>query len=144
MARNTRRRVNQVSKDAVTWAAEDPVLEPGQIGVVSDDPDKYKIGDGVTAWSSLEYANDDHASSNGTDHTYIDQDVRTTASPTFAGVTSTSTVSTPAGTTSAASLNIGDDGAAPSSPANGDMWIASNVLHIYLNGADYTVDVTAV
>jgi len=34
-------------------------------------------------------SNNTHRTSNGTDHTYIDQDVRTTASPTFAGVTST-------------------------------------------------------
>jgi len=34
-------------------------------------------------------ANTTHRSSDGTDHTYINQDVRTTASPTFSGATST-------------------------------------------------------
>lgn len=31
--------------------------------------------------------NDTHRNSNGTDHTFIDQDVTTTSSPTFTGIT---------------------------------------------------------
>lgn len=41
---------------AANWAAANPVLSAGQIGVVSDStPMRIKIGDGVTAWNNLAY-----------------------------------------------------------------------------------------
>jgi hypothetical protein len=43
------------------------------------------------------------------------------------------------GTTTAASINFGSGGAAPSSPVNGDAWIESNTLKLRLNGATVTV-----
>ena len=44
---------------AANWAASNPVLLPGQIGVVSDTtPVKFKIGDGATTWNNLKYAGD--------------------------------------------------------------------------------------
>lgn len=40
---------------AAAWAANNPVLLEGEIGVESDTL-KFKFGDGVTAWNSLLYA----------------------------------------------------------------------------------------
>jgi hypothetical protein len=45
---------------AANWASNNPVLLAGQIGVETDDlltAPKYKIGDGVSAWNTLPYAN---------------------------------------------------------------------------------------
>lgn len=44
-----------------------------------------------------------------------------------------------ASTTAAASLNLGNAGTAPTSPANGDMWIESNTVKVRLNGSTVTV-----
>ena len=38
---------------AEQWAAKNPVLLDGELGVVTDNPNSYKIGDGVTAWNGL-------------------------------------------------------------------------------------------
>ena len=38
---------------AANWAASNPVLLEGELGIVTDDPNLYKIGDGVTAWNDL-------------------------------------------------------------------------------------------
>lgn len=38
---------------AAQWAAKNPVLLDGELGVVTDNPNSYKIGDGVTAWNDL-------------------------------------------------------------------------------------------
>lgn len=38
---------------AAQWAASNPVLLEGELGIVTDDPNLYKIGDGVTAWNDL-------------------------------------------------------------------------------------------
>ena len=35
------------------WEAANPVLLKGEKGFVSDDPNLFKIGDGVTVWNSL-------------------------------------------------------------------------------------------
>ena len=35
------------------WEAASPVLLKGEKGFVSDDPNLFKIGDGVTAWNNL-------------------------------------------------------------------------------------------
>lgn len=40
---------------AANWAANNPVLLEGEIGVEKD-TFKFKFGDGVTAWNGLEYA----------------------------------------------------------------------------------------
>ena len=37
------------------WAATNPVLLDGELGIVSDDPNLYKVGDGATAWNSLPF-----------------------------------------------------------------------------------------
>lgn len=38
---------------AEQWAAKNPVLLDGELGVVTDNPNSYKMGDGVTAWNDL-------------------------------------------------------------------------------------------
>lgn len=40
---------------AAQWAASNPVLLEGELGIVTDDPNLYKIGDGVTAWNDLKF-----------------------------------------------------------------------------------------
>lgn len=35
------------------WEVANPILLKGEKGFVSDDPNLFKIGDGVTAWNSL-------------------------------------------------------------------------------------------
>lgn len=37
------------------WEATNPVLLDGELGIVSDDPNLYKVGDGSTAWNSLPF-----------------------------------------------------------------------------------------
>lgn len=37
------------------WAAENPVLLDGELGIVSDDPNLYKVGDGASAWNALPF-----------------------------------------------------------------------------------------
>lgn len=37
------------------WAAKNPVLLAGELGIVSDDPNLYKVGDGATAWNALPF-----------------------------------------------------------------------------------------
>ena len=37
------------------WEAANPVLLDGELGIVSDDPNLYKMGDGVTAWNDLPF-----------------------------------------------------------------------------------------
>ena len=37
------------------WAAKNPVLLAGELGIVSDDPNLYKVGDGTTAWNALPF-----------------------------------------------------------------------------------------
>jgi enamine deaminase RidA (YjgF/YER057c/UK114 family) len=43
---------------AADWTSNDPVLLDGQIGIESD-TGKFKFGDGITAWTSLDYRNVD-------------------------------------------------------------------------------------
>lgn len=40
---------------AANWAAANPVLAVGEVGIV-DDANAFKKGDGVTAWNDLPYA----------------------------------------------------------------------------------------
>jgi hypothetical protein len=40
---------------AANWTSANPVLAQGEMGVESD-TGKVKLGDGSTAWSSLDYA----------------------------------------------------------------------------------------
>lgn len=37
------------------WASVNPVLLDGELGIVSDDPNLYKVGDGATAWNDLPF-----------------------------------------------------------------------------------------
>ena len=52
-------RMWQRRDSAANWTAQNPVLAAGEIGVelgaASADPQKFKIGNGVTAWSTLTY-----------------------------------------------------------------------------------------
>jgi Tfp pilus assembly protein PilZ len=38
---------------AARWSQYNPILLEGEIGVVTDNPNQYKIGDGVHAWILL-------------------------------------------------------------------------------------------
>lgn len=46
-------RMQQRTDTLANWASENPVLLKGEFGLVSDDPNAYKVGDGVTAWNDL-------------------------------------------------------------------------------------------
>lgn len=35
------------------WRVQNPILLDGEIGIVTDQPDRYKVGDGVTEWNAL-------------------------------------------------------------------------------------------
>ena len=65
--------------NATTWDAD---LEPAT---------KNAIRDKIVLMDTATLSNTTHSSSDGTDHTYVDQDIRTTANPTFAGVNPTTT-----------------------------------------------------
>lgn len=44
----------QLRRDtAANWQSANPILMEGELGIVTDDPKQYKVGDGVTAWNSL-------------------------------------------------------------------------------------------
>ena len=51
------RRMQQRRDSAANWSSENPVLLSGEIGIeiVAGDPDRWKVGDGATAWNSLDY-----------------------------------------------------------------------------------------
>lgn len=57
MARNVQRRKNQLRETAAWFTANNPTLDPGLFGI-EEDTGKMKIGDGATAWTSLEYSDD--------------------------------------------------------------------------------------
>lgn len=46
-------RIQNRRDTAARWAEINPILLEGEIGYVSDNPNQYKIGDGVSAWNSL-------------------------------------------------------------------------------------------
>ena len=46
-------RIQESKYTKAVWEAANPVLLDGEKGFVSDDPNLFKIGDGVTAWNSL-------------------------------------------------------------------------------------------
>ena len=46
-------RIQQRRDSAARWAQYNPVLLEGEVGYVTDDPNQYKIGDGVHAWNDL-------------------------------------------------------------------------------------------
>ncbi len=45
---------------AAEWTSTDPILAGGEVGYETDTR-KFKIGDGSTAWVSLDYSGDDHS-----------------------------------------------------------------------------------
>ena len=47
-------RMQQRIDTLANWASENPVLLQGELGLVSDDLNAYKVGDGVTAWNDLQ------------------------------------------------------------------------------------------
>lgn len=46
-------RIQQRRDTAARWAQFNPILLEGEIGYVLDDPNLYKVGDGVNAWNNL-------------------------------------------------------------------------------------------
>lgn len=50
-----RAQMKQRRDTKANWAATNPVLLDGELGIVSDDPNLYKVGDGATAWNSLPF-----------------------------------------------------------------------------------------
>lgn len=48
--------IQQRHDTAARWTAANPTLMEGEIGIESD-TDKFKFGDGVTAWNTLAYIN---------------------------------------------------------------------------------------
>lgn len=46
-------RIQEASYTRIEWAAANPTLLKGEKGFVSDDPNLFKIGDGVTPWNEL-------------------------------------------------------------------------------------------
>lgn len=48
-------RMQQRHDTRAAWEAANPVLLDGELGLVSDDPGLYKMGDGVTPWNGLPY-----------------------------------------------------------------------------------------
>lgn len=46
----------QIRRDtAANWTSTNPVLADGEFGIEKGSPNKLKIGDGITAWSTLPY-----------------------------------------------------------------------------------------
>lgn len=56
MSKTLNARMAQKNDTAANWTSANPILLKGELGIESDTK-KIKIGDGVTAWSSLTYAN---------------------------------------------------------------------------------------
>lgn len=48
-----RAHMKQRRDTADNWRVQNPILLDGEIGIVTDQPDRYKVGDGVTAWNNL-------------------------------------------------------------------------------------------
>lgn len=46
-------RIQQRRDTAARWVQYNPILLEGEVGYVTDDPNQYKIGDGVHAWNEL-------------------------------------------------------------------------------------------
>lgn len=56
MAKKTiKAQMKQRRDTKANWEATNPVLLAGELGIVSDDPNLYKVGDGTTAWNSLPF-----------------------------------------------------------------------------------------
>lgn len=46
-------RIQQRRDTAARWSQYNPILLEGEIGYVTDNPNQYKIGDGVHTWNDL-------------------------------------------------------------------------------------------
>lgn len=46
-------RIQQRRDTAARWAQYNPILLEGEVGYVTDNPNQYKIGDGIHAWNDL-------------------------------------------------------------------------------------------
>ena len=53
-------RINLRRDSAADWTSEDPTMTAGEIGFETD-TNRFKVGDGSTVWSSLEYFVDETA-----------------------------------------------------------------------------------
>ena len=47
--------IQQRRDTAARWAQYNPVLLEGEVGYVTDNPNQYKIGDGIHAWNDLKF-----------------------------------------------------------------------------------------
>ena len=47
--------MKQRTDTKANWASSNPVLLKGELGLVDDDPNLYKVGDGATAWNALPF-----------------------------------------------------------------------------------------
>ena len=45
--------IQQRRDTAARWAQYNPILMEGEAGYVTDNPNQYKIGNGVSAWNDL-------------------------------------------------------------------------------------------
>lgn len=59
-------KVKQRTDTESNWASKNPVLLKGEMAISSDKNNKYKIGDGTSAWSVLSYAKADLSKSDVT------------------------------------------------------------------------------
>lgn len=48
-----RAHMKQRRDTADNWRVQNPILLDGEIGIVTDQPERYKVGDGVTEWNAL-------------------------------------------------------------------------------------------
>lgn len=64
----------------------------------------------------------------------LPQSIATSSSPTFAGLTTTSRITTPASVTGTAPLRM-PHGTAPSSPVDGDIWTTTAGIYVRVNGS---------
>lgn len=87
--------------------------------------DSMSTGDEITAaeWVDMANtieANSTHVSGDGSDHTYIDQDVTSGSSPSFSNSNFTNDADYLVGNNTA---EITVSSTAPSSPSSGDLWV---------------------
>lgn len=57
-------RIQQRRDTAARWSQYNPILLEGEVGYVTDNPNQYKIGDGVHTWNELPFRGFDGTLSN--------------------------------------------------------------------------------
>jgi hypothetical protein len=118
--------------------------------IVETDTGKIKMGDGVTAWTSLPYWNAGGISSFNTRTgavtlSYADVTGALGFTPTTAagavaavlaggGTFASKVITAASDATGGAGFNL-PHGVAPTSPVNGDLWTTLSTINVYINGA---------